>query len=105
MSNLGALAVVATAVAGIVGAYLALRRAPAEREGVYISTAEGATRILNSAMIALEKDSERKSKTIEGLESTIEHCRAALLRKDEVIETQAARIRKLEARLGEDAPP
>jgi hypothetical protein len=103
LSVLGAAAVFGTAIATIVGAWLAMRRAPYERDGVYISTAEGATRILNSAMLALEKDNERKALIIEQLMTDAEAKTSALHRKDEIIDEKQARIRTLEAQLA--APP
>lgn len=104
MDILNVAAIAGTTVAALGGLYLALRKAPVEREGVFISTAEGATRILNSAMLALEKDLERKAATIEHLQGDLkkkqellDHAVAVHKKKDAVIADQLARIQKLEA--------
>lgn len=94
-------ALVTTGIAGVVGAYLALRKAPGERDGVFISTAEGATRILNSAMLTLEKDNERKARIIEELQLDGKAKNDALRRKDAMIAHQQARIVELEETLGQ----
>jgi len=100
MDPVAAITLAATAIAAVIGAYLGLRRAPLDRDGVYISTAEGATRILNSAMLSLEKDLERKGVVIEQLMTDSEAKTAALRRKDEAIAKHVARIEELEKALG-----
>jgi hypothetical protein len=97
-------AVLATGIAALIGAYLALRKAPAERDGVFISTAEGATRILNSAMLSLEKDLDRKTRVIEELQAAGRAKNDALRRKDAVIAQQQQRIEGLEKALGRAEP-
>jgi hypothetical protein len=94
-------AVVTTGIAGLVGAYLALKKAPTERDGVFISTAEGATRILNSAMLTLEKDNERMRRVIEELQLDGKAKNDALRRKDAMVAQQQARIVELEQMLGQ----
>lgn len=59
-------------VTAIVGAYIAARRAPQERDGLFISTAEGAMKIVNSMTDALYRELQRKDAVIAALDARIE---------------------------------
>lgn len=96
MNAISAAAVLGTLFAALVGVFLSMRKAPYERDGVFISTAEGATRILNSAMASLEKDNERKAVSIEELQQDAKAKTLALKRKDDLIVELRNRIHILE---------